>query len=102
MNFYLITFIVGLFLLILCLVGIGLLMQKQSINSRYPLQSNTCPDLWTLSSDSKNCNVGNTNVGNISVSSISLSNMGYTTCDKKRWAKTNGIEWDGVSNYNGC
>jgi hypothetical protein len=102
MNFYLITFIVGFFLLIMCLVGVGLLMQSQTASIKYPLHPNTCPDLWTLSSDSKKCNVGNTNVGNISASSISLSDMGSTTCDKKRWAKTNGIKWDGVSNYTGC
>ena len=103
MNFYLITFIVGLFFLILCLVGIGLLMQKQSVNVKYPSQPNTCPDLWTITSDSINCSVGNTNIGNLSLrSSVSLSEMGSTTCDKKKWARTNGIEWDGISNYNGC
>ena len=25
-----------------------------------------------------------------------------TICDKKNWAKSNSVEWDGVSNYNKC
>lgn len=105
MNFYLIALIVALVILIICLVGIGILMQYQNAGIKFPLHPNTCPDLWTLSNDGQSCTAPPIeNRGSITASqSVPISNMGATTCLKKKWAKTNGgINWDGVSNYNGC
>lgn len=108
MNFYLIALIVALVILIICLVGIGILMQYQNAGIKFPLHPNTCPDLWKLSDDGQSCTPPNpiTNVGTLNPpgSSIGINAMGgSTTCLKKKWAKTNGgINWDGVSNYNGC
>ena len=34
---------------------------------------------------------------------IDFSNIGWNgLCDKKKWANTHNIVWDGVSNYNNC
>ena len=32
----------------------------------------------------------------------SYGGLGSELCGQKLWANTNGIMWDGVSNYNGC
>lgn len=43
-----------------------------------------------------------------STNSINFSDDGWSSdgkvsmCAKKNWTTTNGISWDGVSNYNGC
>lgn len=39
-------------------------------------------------------------VGDISIN-FSLPNATWTICQQKNWANRYGIEWDGVSNYNG-
>ena len=37
------------------------------------------------------------------INSIDFTNSGWKgTCDKSRWANSNQIMWDGVSNYNSC
>jgi hypothetical protein len=108
MNFYLISLIIAIGILIICLVGIGLLMQFQGSDVKFPLHPNTCPDLWTLSSDATECTSPDltTNKGtlqNPASGNHKLILGAYkTTCDKKKWAKGKGINWDGVSNYNGC
>jgi hypothetical protein len=82
----------------------------------YPPNIATCPDYWKLDL-SGNCLVPNEsgiNRGNIN---LNINKPGYNTtnksidfkipywvnpCDKKKWANMYGIEWEGISNYNGC
>lgn len=80
----------------------------------YPPNMATCPDYWIMDL-SGNCKVPNvTNRGNID---ININKPGYNNkynsidfkipywvnpCDKKKWANMYGIEWEGISNYNGC
>lgn len=39
-------------------------------------------------------------VGDLNIN-FSLPNAKWTTCQQKNWANRYGIEWDGISNYNG-
>jgi hypothetical protein len=113
MNFYSIASIIALVILIICLIGIGILMQYQNAGITFPLHPNKCPDLWTLSSDGTTCISNNKNTGTIDKSTVGFGQSGsnYTispltsskaTCDKYLLARKNGINWDGVSNFNGC
>ena len=46
---------------------------------------------------------GNTTLTNTTVNGTTVGTPTYgTICNKKSWAKSNSVEWDGVSNYNKC
>lgn len=115
MNFFSIASIIALVILIICLIGIGILMQYQNAGMKFPLHPNKCPDLWTLSSDGTTCTSnGGKNTGSIDSNNpvgFGKSGTNYTisplssskaTCDKYLLTRKNNVNWDGVSNYNGC
>ena len=96
--FYKYALIIAVVFLIVCLIGIGILMQFQNAGTKFPLHPNVCPDKWTISNDQYFCNLM---VNGVSSNNIELSKY-PNICDKKEWAKKNKYNWDGVSNYNGC
>lgn len=101
-RFYKIGILVAIIFLIVCLIGIGILMQNQNAGMKFPIHPNVCPDTWNISADGLSCKVNanndnkGTSNGDLSISTLS------TTCDKKKWSKQNVVNWDGVSNFNGC
>jgi hypothetical protein len=124
--FYIIVLSIAIILLILLLTYIGIQMNSAGTKTApYPPTKSTCPDYWTIDSDGK-CNVpttgrntssktlttantkGYTPTSNGSPATIDFSNKDWSSgsgsalCGQKLWANTNGIMWDGVSNYNGC
>jgi hypothetical protein len=77
-------------------------MQFQNAGTKFPLHPNVCPDRWSIdSTDSKNikCKPNPPNPNNYS--DLPLTDV-PNICDKYKWAKKNNVNWDGVSNYNGC
>jgi len=120
--FYLIVLSIAVVLLILILTFIGLLMRNQRKGEIFPPVSNTCPDGWTVATDSNSCIIptsvptafagitdSNTPGRSADKSAIDFSNSGWTglggksaICAKRNWANTYGVVWDGVSNYNSC
>ena len=111
-RFYKIALIIAVVFLILCLIGMGIILQYQNAGMKFPIHSNACPDLWDLSGN--RCHVPkesvsdpSRNMGNITWSpdlSYSYAQMGGkdNICGQYKWATTHGINWDGVSNYNSC
>jgi hypothetical protein len=54
-----------------------------------------CPDYWEFDSVGKQCiNSTRQNIGDIKTTFISLIDIGN---DKKKWAKTNKVVWDGLT-----
>jgi hypothetical protein len=104
MNFYSIASIIALVILIICLIGIGILMQYQNAGITFPLHPNKCPDLWTFDATQNKCvSNANKNVGKLPPSTpVDPLTSSKATCDKYIWTRQNGINWDGVSNFNGC
>lgn len=102
-RFYKIAVIFALVFLIICLIGIGILMQYQKKGKKFPRYPTVCPDTWTNSSDGLTCNlnINGQNKGKGTTSSLVLSTV-PNVCDKKKWTTTTGVNWDGVSNYTGC
>ena len=100
-KFYNIALFIALVILIVCLIGIGILMQYQNAGMKFPVHPNICPDLWNINSDNTICTPHDqrVNVGPSNLTSYTLTN---NICTNHQWAKKNGINWDGVSNYNGC
>jgi hypothetical protein len=122
-SFYTIVLTIALFLLIVILTYVGIQMSNKSSNiSVYPPAAQPCPDYWLQSADPTKPGcvippVGQTNTsstfsnvntpgfsGNIiNFNDPSWSRNGATaTCNQSTWASKNGIQWDGVSNFNGC
>lgn len=109
---------IAVIFLILILTAVGVIMLYTNNNNMvYPPTSSTCPDYWTYSNGK--CTSNGTNLGKISAAgpvtgtsatafSFSPADGYFTqngisqTCGQKRWAVTNGVVWDGVSNYNKC
>jgi hypothetical protein len=129
--FYIIVLGVAVVILIIILAIIGIGMRNNKGSGEWPPVEATCPDYWTLDA-SGNCMIpknGSRNVGSIysdttgdtlspsftattkgyssstqttMTPSINFNDPYYITCNKQKWAKTNGIYWDGYSNYSNC
>ena len=116
-SFYIIVVVVAVIFLILCLVAVGISLEKKGSTDPFPKLQASCPDGWAI--DVSGCTVAdlnkgyltlsggfyqsaNTNVWLPSNSNKFHGNITASICDKRSWAITNGISWDGVSNYNQC
>ena len=102
-QFFLTVLIVAAVVLILCLIGIGILMRYQHTGDNYPPHAANCPDFW-VPNGSGGCNAPtpSKNTGTNSITTVNSATVQGDICAQRKWATTNGIIWDGVSNYNGC
>ena len=126
-NFYMTVIIVAIIALIIVLTYVGIVMSYGEGTEVYPPQSTTCPDYWVIDEDKK-CKIpddGDKNTGSLyesgllsdsarqtigldeATSTIDFAHddwkaSGQPICAKHNWAKTHGVVWDGVSNYNDC
>ena len=120
-GFYNIVLITAVVILILTLTYIGIQMRRKVKNTVWPPMVAACPDYWEQSLDGKGCIVPNSTEKN-SGNKVSSSTQGFyiddygnqcidfnnpawkgkgdPTCAKQKWATTNGVVWDGVTNYN--
>jgi hypothetical protein len=122
-KFYTVTIIVAFVILVIALIGLGILLQNQDAATEFPPKQNQCPDHWTVSGDYCKWGTNNFNFGSLDISaglygkiysisgdyvepSTGLDGIKFRSnvlrCDKKKWANSNGIIWDGISNYNQC
>jgi len=126
-NFYMTVIIVAIIALIIVLTYVGMVMSYGEGTEVYPPQSTTCPDYWVIDEDKK-CIIpddGDKNAGSLYESGLLSDSAkqtigldeanstvdfahddwkasGQPICAKHNWAKTHGVVWDGVSNYNDC
>lgn len=127
-RFYNIVVIVAIVILILCLIAVGIMLQKKNEETIFPEKVSPCPDGWEVTSEA-GCKVpaaGHKNLPDDSstfnydtkiwndtngsvldgtgINTFTNGNIIYlaetSRCNKKKWAKDNGIIWDGASNYN--
>jgi hypothetical protein len=110
-SFYLIVVAIAVFLLILCLTGVGILMGYQDANLTFPPSQNACPDGWTAVGSTCSPPEGVTIQGLTNGQqgydqpngTIDFSNAHWADiCTKKKWANMYNINWDGISNYTKC
>jgi hypothetical protein len=120
--FYMIAMAIAIIVLIIILTVIGVMLSYKNTVS-FPPSQNACPDYWTETVDNNGkivCTIDQRNQGtftstsstpgyNASNQTINFKDPGWgntdnssATCSLKKWANTNYILWDGVSNYNGC
>ena len=96
------------------------------IKTLFPPNSNKCPDYWNVNldgtctakvkSDNTYLNTGlltmplptlsapyATNNNTFDPSDVKWSTSGKSTlCAQRDWSLQQGVEWQGISNYNGC
>jgi len=120
-----------LLILILTYVGL-LMRAANASTVGFPPVIASCPDYWASGIDVSSCAIpaqGSKNTGSIydvrnnNALSLNTTNTpGYAAvnkdvvfsdpgwssggsnpmCAQKKWANQYGIQWDGISNYNGC
>ena len=84
-----------------------LTLYSNNKNTTFPPFISQCPDYWQYNSIDKTCNSPDSNVntnGNVKSFDIKIlenATISSIKCKKKIWANSNGIEWSGISNYNG-
>ena len=123
--FYNIVIFIGIGILIFTLAFIGASMYYQKDGVVFPQYISDCPDYWTNNSDgtcsvvvgnksvnAPNISEGQRKLGNITVIPPSDLDKEYNPqqltyiydfnnsswCDKRKWAMTNDIFWDGITN----
>ena len=129
--FYIVVLSIAVIILILLLAYFGILMAGAKNKQVYPPSYNTCPDYWSVDA-SGNCIQGTSNAGANSGSGIGINftdgvtksqtpggnglngfnpndpgwnsyqGVGNQRCGWHKWAVYNHVNWDGVTNYNGC
>jgi len=111
--FYFIVSGVTTIILIILLTLIGIMMSKPNNQELYPTGKLTCPDYWVYSDTSCTwasinapigTNLSSTDTYGWSGKTIDFSDSKWKNdiCGYKRWAKKYRVNWDGVTNYNGC
>lgn len=124
--FYLTITIICIVFLILILVFFGMMMRTHNKGAPFPPNSNKCPDYWNVNldgtctakvkSDNTYLNTGlltmplptlsapyATNNNTFDPSDVKWSTSGKSTlCAQRDWSLQQGVEWQGISNYNGC
>ena len=126
-----ITIAIVLLILALTYIGV-FLIGDDTTKVTFPPHSNQCPDYWEVNGDGHCVipDVGDVNFGNAGtavgfvktkddpnnqgntisddtypqpdVTNTSIPFENRTICEKKRWANTFDVVWDGVTNYNKC
>ena len=83
--------------------------QKKCIIPKYSPNAVNTGNMYDKESKTLTDSVLNTNGYSYDVSGgiiqqyIDFSNIGWNgVCDKRTWANTHNIVWDGISNYNNC
>lgn len=127
-SFYFIVLSIATVILILLLIILGVLMSYSKNKITHPPSYSKCPDYWTLdTTDNKSCAIpvnSSTDTTKFNIPSTGYNNInntpGYTStkidftdggwktrsktreCAIKDWTNKYGVEWDGISNFNGC
>jgi hypothetical protein len=122
-SFNFIVVSIALVILILTLAYLAVNMSTTNANVKFPPTYNNCPDGWTMNSQNLCVAPSSGNIGSppispstkfvtsdadksLSIAPLDTAWTGSTglsaICAKKKWANTNNISWDGISNYNSC
>jgi hypothetical protein len=121
-SFYSMVLVIAFILLLLALIAIGIMLQKQGDKVAFPSQKSPCPDGWgvkenghckapgsshpnypTIAASSNLTDTMNSHwTVNAEVSTDWKPKDSSTICDLRDWTIAHSVQWDGVSNYNSC
>jgi hypothetical protein len=126
-SFYFLVLSIATVILILILIILGVLMSYSKNKTINPPSYSKCPDYWETDTDNVSCTIpSDTNATNFnkpndvayktttntpgysSSGKINFTDSAWNTrsktreCAIKDWSNKYGVEWDGISNFNGC
>ena len=131
-NFYTLVLTIAIVILIVVLGYLGWVMSKAQTSDEFPKLRTSCPDLWTVEKGPAGevfCvrpSEGSLNRGNdvvdptsnttttpfdtakgvtgnkFNTNDLGWASAGNAVCGKQKWANSQGIKWDTVSNANFC
>lgn len=89
-QFYYIVVIIALIILVVALIGLGVLLQKQDDGEVFPPVQNQCPDGWTKGADGTCTFKGNnTNLGSFKPNALNAKDFAYLE-------RTTGVQYQYV------
>lgn len=108
MGFYKSLLIGTLVSLIIVLAIMGVMLGNSSKKQSFPPEYSMCPDYYTINSENV-CNINSDIYSNRNADCMNKSfnenkfKIGGTgplsgLCEKKKWANTCGVTWDGITN----
>jgi hypothetical protein len=105
MSFQKITIIIAGILLIISLVMFALALHNKKDDEKYPPVQSQCPDYWDVekNDDKDTVCVNSKHLGNKNCQkTMDFMKSPFVgprgACNKKKWARTCGITWDGITN----
>ena len=99
-----ITFI-AIILLVAIFIFMIFFMGRKNADVIYPPVLNKCPDYWDQKDNGNKCentfgmkkpNDDTTNIPDLELDDYSQGTVGK--CGKRKWARDNGMTWDGITN----
>lgn len=108
MGFYKSLLIGTIVSLIIVLAIMGVILGNSAANQVFPPEFSMCPDYYTI--DSQNvCKINSNIYSNVNADCMNknFNDSKYNTggtgplsglCEKKKWANTCGVSWDGITN----
>ena len=109
MNFYKLLLLITLIVLFISLAIIGTILYNSSKKSLFPPNVSKCPDYYVMDKGTGTCfhplDTGDTDSDLPTFTLDDIDNAGNPgtdrlseACGKKKWAKNNKINWDGLTN----
>lgn len=97
-GFHLTVIIIALIILVLCLIFIGIALEKHNSKDAFPPVLPDCPDYWEATRDG-GCQKTSSAPPTDCESTIAPKTLkSMSLCHKRNWAKNCRITWDGVTN----
>ena len=98
MSFQKVVLTIAIVILILCLIVLAILMWNSKNELAFPPEIGTCPDYFIMKDhEGKDSCYNEKGLGNGS-SDCLWGTFGDTKKDKKEWAESCGLTWDGITN----
>ena len=98
LNFQILVLIAATVILIMSLIIIGYMMNRNQRNQPWPPVVGKCPDYWDLDPSGNMCTPPESGINAGSTGTTSLDLTQYAKkCDLYAWATANKVSWDGIT-----
>ena len=95
LNFQILVLIAATVILIMTLIVIGYLMNRNQKSQPWPPIVGKCPDYWDISGNICTPPESGINAGDQGSTGLDISN--YKKCELYSWATSNKVVWDGIT-----
>jgi hypothetical protein len=97
LNFQILVLIAAIVILIMSLIIIGYMMNRNQRSQPWPPVVGKCPDFWNIDDSGKMCNPPESGI-NAGKTGTTLDLSVHTNkCALYSWATNNNVSWDGIT-----